>query len=156
SRRPEGDRRGQLAHRGPHAGRDPPGAGARPRHPPGRRHRGPPEREFPVVPRAWRAAGTVSQRRLLGTDGIPRLAHTAPMTPEVATRPGMAIAAQLRPAHMSVSGALRHGRVVIGKDTRLSGYLFETAIAAGIVSMGADVMLCGPLPTPGIAFIPSS
>ena len=48
------------------------------------------------------------------------------------------------------------GRIVIGKDTRLSGYLFETALAAGICSMGADVMLCGPLPTPGIAFITSS
>src|SRR5262249_21911028 len=44
----------------------------------------------------------------------------------------------------------------IGKDTRLSGYMFETALASGICSMGADVMLCGPLPTPGIAFITSS
>src|SRR5215467_6526200 len=98
----------------------------------------------------------MSERRLFGTDGIRGLANSDPMTPEVAMRLGMAIAVQFRSAHMSVSGALRHGRVVIGKDTRLSGYLFETAIAAGIVSMGADIMLCGPLPTPGIAFITSS
>src|SRR5207247_3067036 len=51
-----------------------------------------------------------------------------------------------------------HGkpRIVIGKDTRLSGYMFEQAMASGICSMGANVMLCGPLPTPGIAFITSS
>src|SRR6266568_6477291 len=98
----------------------------------------------------------IDVRRLFGTDGIRGLANTEPMTPEVAMRLGMAIAVQFRSAHLSMSGAFRHGRVVIGKDTRLSGYLFETAIAAGIVSMGADVMLCGPLPTPGIAFITSS
>src|SRR6266568_5362452 len=98
----------------------------------------------------------IDVRRLFGTDGIRGLANTEPMTPEVAMRLGMAIAVQFRSAHLSMSGAFHHGRVVIGKDTRLSGYLFETAIAAGIVSMGADVMLCGPLPTPGIAFITSS
>lgn len=64
-------------------------------------------------------------------------------------RLGMAVGARLR-----ASG--RHTRIVIGKDTRLSGYMFETAMAAGIVSMGADVWLTGPLPTPGIAFITSS
>lgn len=98
----------------------------------------------------------MTQRRLFGTDGIRGLANTDPMTPEVAMRLGMAMAVQFRSAHKSTSGMLRHGRIVIGKDTRLSGYLFETAMAAGIVSMGADVMLCGPLPTPGIAFITSS
>lgn len=92
----------------------------------------------------------MTQRRLFGTDGIRGLANTDPMTPEVAMRLGMAMAVQFRSAHKSTSGMLRHGRIVIGKDTRLSGYLFETAMAAGIVSMGADVMLCGPLPTPGI------
>ncbi|HKA86970.1 MAG TPA: phosphoglucosamine mutase [Haliangiales bacterium] len=89
------------------------------------------------------------QRTLFGTDGVRGVANIEPMTPETAMRLGMAIAARLR-------GGPRHGRIVIGKDTRLSGYLFETAMAAGIVSMGADVMLCGPLPTPGIAFITSS
>jgi phosphoglucosamine mutase len=101
----------------------------------------------------------MSKRKLFGTDGIRGLANSDPMTPEIALRLGMAIANKFRAAHASSSvGAdvWRHGRVVIGKDTRLSGYLFETAIASGIVSMGADVMLCGPLPTPGIAFITSS
>src|SRR5215468_9666337 len=100
----------------------------------------------------------MSKRRLFGTDGIRGLANTDPMTPEVALRLGMAIAARFRAAHVSATGPdlWRHGRIVIGKDTRLSGYLFETALSSGIVSMGADVMLCGPLPTPGIAFITSS
>ena len=77
------------------------------------------------------------------------VANVEPMTPETAMRLGRAVAYHFR--HKS-----RRGRIVIGKDTRLSGYMFEQAIAAGICSMGADVMICGPLPTPGIAFITSS
>ncbi|HEY7954605.1 MAG TPA: phosphoglucosamine mutase [Polyangia bacterium] len=88
-------------------------------------------------------------RKLFGTDGVRGVANIDPMTPEVALRLGRAIAHHFR--HRE-----RRGRIVIGKDTRLSGYLFETALASGICSMGADVMLCGPLPTPGIAFITSS
>jgi phosphoglucosamine mutase len=88
-------------------------------------------------------------RKLFGTDGIRGVANTDPMTPEMAMRLGMAIAIRFRTPG-------RHTRIVIGKDTRLSGYLFESAIEAGIVSMGADVFLTGPLPTPGIAFITSS
>src|SRR5687767_2766559 len=100
-------------------------------------------------------------RRLFGTDGIRGVANTDPMTPEVAMRLGMAIAVRFRgggAAGASGTGLTggRHGRIVIGKDTRLSGYMFETALEAGIVSMGADVWICGPLPTPGIAFITSS
>src|SRR5262245_8989888 len=94
------------------------------------------------------------ERTLFGTDGVRGVANVDPMTPELAMRLGMAIACRLRSGLPSETG--RHGRIVIGKDTRLSGYLFETALAAGIVSMGADVMLCGPLPTPGIAFITAS
>jgi phosphoglucosamine mutase len=93
-------------------------------------------------------------RKLFGTDGVRGVANVDPMTPEVAMRLGMAIAARFRGG--GKPGGSRHGRIVIGKDTRLSGYMFETALAAGIVSMGADVMICGPLPTPGIAFITSS
>jgi phosphoglucosamine mutase len=89
------------------------------------------------------------ERRLFGTDGVRGTANFDPMTPEMALRLGRAVARHFR--HQS-----RRGRIVIGKDTRLSGYLFEAALAAGITSMGADVMLCGPLPTPGIAFITSS
>src|SRR5437868_4660575 len=88
-------------------------------------------------------------RRLFGTDGVRGVANEDPMTPEVALRLGRAVAYHFR--HRE-----RRGRIVIGKDTRLSGYLFETALASGICSMGADVMQCGPLPTPGIAFITSS
>jgi len=91
----------------------------------------------------------VTARNLFGTDGIRGVANIEPMTPATAMRLGMAVGARLRQSN-------RHTRVVIGKDTRLSGYMFETAMAAGIVSMGADVWLTGPLPTPGIAFITSS
>ena len=85
-------------------------------------------------------------RRLFGTDGIRGVANRHPMTAEVALRLGRAVAKRFR--HPS-----RPGRVVIGKDTRLSGYMLESALEAGIVSAGADAMLVGPLPTPGIAFI---
>jgi phosphoglucosamine mutase len=88
-------------------------------------------------------------RKLFGTDGVRGIANVAPMTPETVTRLGMAVAARLRQQS-------RHTRIVIGKDTRLSGYMFETALASGITSMGADVWVTGPLPTPGIAFITSS
>jgi phosphoglucosamine mutase len=85
-------------------------------------------------------------RRLFGTDGIRGVANQDPMTAEVALWLGRAVAHHFR--HPS-----RPGRIVIGKDTRLSGYMLESALQAGIVSAGADVMLVGPLPTPGIAFI---
>jgi phosphoglucosamine mutase len=77
------------------------------------------------------------------------VANTEPMTSATVMRLGMAIASRLRQPG-------RHTRIAIGKDTRLSGYMFESALAAGIVAMGADVWLLGPLPTPGIAFITSS
>src|SRR5215831_3675167 len=85
-------------------------------------------------------------RKLFGTDGIRGVANKDPMTAEVALRLGQAVAQRFR--HPD-----RPGRIVIGKDTRLSGYMLESALQAGIVSAGADVMLVGPLPTPGIAFI---
>jgi phosphoglucosamine mutase len=88
-------------------------------------------------------------RRLFGTDGVRGVANVHPMTAEMALQLGRALAYLVR------SGPHRH-RIVIGKDTRLSGYLLEQAIASGICSMGVDVMLCGPLPTPGIAFITHS
>ena len=90
-----------------------------------------------------------STRSLFGTDGMRGVANLEPMTGETVLRLGMAIAARLRQPG-------RHTRIAVGKDTRLSGYMFESALAAGIVAMGADVWLTGPLPTPGIAFITSS
>ncbi|RMG57376.1 MAG: phosphoglucosamine mutase [Deltaproteobacteria bacterium] len=89
------------------------------------------------------------RRRLFGTDGIRGISNREPMTVETATRVGRAVAYHFKNSHG------RH-RIVIGKDTRLSGYMFETAIASGIISMGGDVLLVGPLTTPGIAFITSS
>jgi phosphoglucosamine mutase len=88
-------------------------------------------------------------RTLFGTDGIRGVANVDPMTGELAMQLGRAI------AHVFKEVKGKH-RIVVGKDTRLSGYMLETALASGICSMGADVMLVGPLPTPGIAFITTS
>ena len=88
-------------------------------------------------------------RKLFGTDGIRGVANIYPMTTEIAMQVGRAIAFIVK------NGKRRH-RIVIGKDTRLSGYMIENALAAGICSMGVDVLLVGPLPTPGIAFITTS
>jgi phosphoglucosamine mutase len=85
-------------------------------------------------------------RRLFGTDGVRGVANEEPMTGEMAMRIGRAAAYLFR------NKRGRH-RIVVGKDTRLSGYMLETALASGICSMGGDVLLVGPLPTPGIAFI---
>ena len=95
-------------------------------------------------------SGNGSDRKLFGTDGIRGVANKHPMTAEMCLRLGRAVAERFR------HPAGRPGRIVIGKDTRLSGYMLESALEAGIVSAGADVMLVGPMPTPGIAFITSS
>ncbi len=84
--------------------------------------------------------------RLFGTDGIRGRANELPMTPEMVVRIGMAIANVLR----KPSG---RNMIVIGKDTRLSGYMIESALTSGICSMGMNVILVGPIPTPGIAFL---
>jgi len=89
------------------------------------------------------------RRKLFGTDGVRGVANTDPMTVENALALGQAI------AHVFRNHGGRH-KVVIGKDTRLSGYMFETALSAGICAMGGDVLLVGPLPTPGIAFLTHS
>ncbi len=88
-------------------------------------------------------------RSLFGTDGVRGTANVHPMTTEVAMALGSAIGYHVR-------NSRRRHRVLIGKDTRVSGYMIEQALAAGVSSMGVDVMLCGPLPTPGIAFLTHS
>ncbi len=88
-------------------------------------------------------------RKLFGTDGIRGVANEYPMTPEVALKVGAAVT-------WWASRGGRSARVVIGKDTRLSGYMLETALAAGVCSQGGRVMLTGPLPTPAIAYIVQS
>jgi phosphoglucosamine mutase len=90
------------------------------------------------------------KRKLFGTDGVRGEANVGDMTPDTAMAMGRAVAAVFRAA----KGA--RTRVLIGKDTRLSGYIFETALEAGVCSMGADTMLVGPLPTPGIAYLTAS
>ena len=87
--------------------------------------------------------------KLFGTDGIRGTANRGNMTAEVALKVGMAAALQFR------NGDHRN-RVVIGKDTRLSGYLLEPALTAGFISMGMDVILVGPMPTPAIAMLTRS
>ncbi len=84
--------------------------------------------------------------KLFGTDGIRARVNTAPMTPEGVLRLGMAIASVLRNDH-------GRNMVLIGKDTRLSGYMIESALTSGLCSKGVNVTLVGPLPTPGIAFL---
>jgi len=88
-------------------------------------------------------------KKLFGTDGVRGIANKHPMTTEMAMQLGRAAAYVFK--HDD-----RRSRIVIGKDTRLSGYMIENALAAGICSMGVDVLLVGPLPTPGIAFITAS
>ncbi|MDD5308457.1 MAG: phosphoglucosamine mutase [Deltaproteobacteria bacterium] len=94
---------------------------------------------------------TTHKRKLFGTDGIRGEANRAPMTSEMALNLGRALTLALKR-----SGGRKSPRIVVGKDTRLSGYMLETAMASGICSMGGTVMLVGPLPTPGISFITSS
>ncbi|MCU0241020.1 MAG: phosphoglucosamine mutase [Vicinamibacteria bacterium] len=86
-------------------------------------------------------------RRLFGTDGIRGVANRDPITPEVALKLGRAVTFVANRSKSHVP------RILIGKDTRLSGYMLETALAAGICSMGGRVILCGPLPTPAIAHL---
>ena len=93
---------------------------------------------------------TRPQRRYFGTDGIRGRANTHPMTAEVALRVGLAAGKLFR------RDPDRRHLVVIGKDTRLSGYMLENAISSGILSMGVDVVFIGPLPTPGVAYVTSS
>lgn len=89
------------------------------------------------------------ERKLFGTDGVRGVANVEPMTSEIALKLGRAA------AHVFKTRPGRH-RIVIGKDTRLSGYMIEGALVSGICSMGVDVLLVGPMPTPAIAFLARS
>src|SRR5437016_1074425 len=91
----------------------------------------------------------MSKRKLFGTDGIRGLTNTEPMTATTALRLGKAAGRRF------IRGNHRH-RVVIGKDTRLSGYMLEPALTAGFISVGMDVTLVGPMPTPAIAMLTRS
>jgi phosphoglucosamine mutase len=88
--------------------------------------------------------------RLFGTDGVRGIANLEPMTAEMALEIGRAV------AYVCKRHRQHRHRVVIGKDTRVSGYMLESALTAGICSMGVDVLLVGPVPTPGIAYLTHS
>jgi phosphoglucosamine mutase len=97
------------------------------------------------------------QQKIFGTDGVRGTANVEPVTAEIALKLGRAAAyifknLERRPRH----GDRGKHKIVIGKDTRLSGYLLENAISSGILSMGVDVLFIGPLPTPGVAYVTRS
>jgi phosphoglucosamine mutase len=94
--------------------------------------------------------GGNGNNRLFGTDGVRGVANLDPMTPEVALKIGQAAVT------VAAVGIKHTPRILIGKDTRLSGYMIETALASGICSMGGDVLLSGPIPTPAIAHLTTS
>jgi phosphoglucosamine mutase len=88
-------------------------------------------------------------RKLFGTDGIRGIANQYPMTPELMIKLGKAAVQVIKKDNKKI-------KILIGKDTRISGYLLESALTSGIVSMGADVLLVGPMPTPAIAHLTKS
>ena len=94
---------------------------------------------------------TGNAKKLFGTDGVRGVANVEPVTAETALKLGRAAAHVFKSRAPIAKGHGRH-KIVVGKDTRLSGYMLENAISAGILSMGVDVLLIGPLPTPGVAY----
>jgi phosphoglucosamine mutase len=98
---------------------------------------------------------TTPNRKIFGTDGVRGTANIEPVTAETALLLGRAAAHVFKNLESSSRGRGRH-KIVIGKDTRLSGYMIENAISSGVLSMGVDVLFIGPLPTPGVAYVTRS
>ena len=94
-------------------------------------------------------------RKIFGTDGVRGTANTEPVTAETALKLGRAAGHVFKNLESQSRGRGRH-RIVLGKDTRLSGYMLENALSSGILSMGVDVLFIGPLPTPGVAYVTRS
>jgi len=94
-------------------------------------------------------------KKIFGTDGVRGTANVEPVTAETALKLGRAAAHVFKNLERQSRGQGRH-KIVIGKDTRLSGYMLENAISSGILSMGVDVLFIGPLPTPGVAYVTRS
>src|SRR6202795_2755893 len=90
-------------------------------------------------------------KKIFGTHGERGTANVEPVTAETALKLGRAAGHVFKNLESQSRGRGRH-KIVVGKDTRLSGYMMENAISAGILSMGVDVLLIGPLPTPGVAY----
>jgi len=95
------------------------------------------------------------QKKIFGTDGVRGTANVEPVTAETALKLGRAAAHVFKNLESQPRGRGKH-KIVIGKDTRLSGYMLENAISSGILSMGVDVLFIGPLPTPGVAYVTRS
>jgi phosphoglucosamine mutase len=95
------------------------------------------------------------QQKIFGTDGVRGTANVEPVTAETALKLGQAAAHVFKNLESESRGRGKH-KIVIGKDTRLSGYMLETALTSGVLSMGVDVLLIGPLPTPGVAYVTRS
>jgi phosphoglucosamine mutase len=93
--------------------------------------------------------------KIFGTDGVRGIANVEPVTAETALKVGRAAAHVFKHLEAEPRGKGRH-KIVIGKATRLSGYLVENALSSGILSMGVDVLFIGPLPTPGVAYVTRS
>jgi phosphoglucosamine mutase len=94
-------------------------------------------------------------RKIFGTDGVRGTANTEPVTAETALKLGRAAGHVFKTLESQPRGRGRH-KIVLGKDTRLSGYMLENALSSGILSMGVDVLFIGPLPTPGVAYVTRS
>ncbi len=95
------------------------------------------------------------QQKIFGTDGVRGTANVEPVTAETALKLGRASAHVFKNLEVQSRSRGKH-KIVIGKDTRLSGYMLENAISSGILSMGVDVIFIGPLPTPGVAYVTRS
>ncbi len=94
-------------------------------------------------------------KKIFGTDGVRGIANIEPVTAETALKLGRAAGHVFKNLESQARGQGRH-KIVIGKDTRLSGYMLENALSSGILSMGVDVLFIGPLPTPGVAYVTRS
>ncbi|HWD21106.1 MAG TPA: phosphoglucosamine mutase [Verrucomicrobiae bacterium] len=94
-------------------------------------------------------------KKIFGTDGVRGTANVEPVTAETALKLGQAAAHVFKNLETQARGRGKH-KIVIGKDTRLSGYMLENALSAGVLSMGVDVLFIGPLPTPGVAYVTRS
>src|SRR5258706_13989237 len=94
-------------------------------------------------------------KKIFGTDGVRGTANIEPVTAETALKLGRASGPVFKNLESQSRGRGRH-KIVIGKDTRLSGYMLENALSSGILSMGVDVLFIGPLPTPGVAYVTRS
>src|SRR5260370_24789803 len=94
-------------------------------------------------------------KKIFGTDGVRGTANVEPVTAETALKLGRAAAHVFKNAARQGPDRGKH-KIVLGKDTRLSGYMLENALSSGILSMGVDVLFIGPLPTPTVAYVTRS